>query len=94
VKLVAQYDLPLPTTHVTTFQLAMPALAQPLDAQLVGAVPALFALVDPEMPLEQVSFCWVGAGYTLTDVVQAHVGTIQYERGHGHAFHLFRVAGE
>jgi hypothetical protein len=65
----------------------MPRGAQPLDVQMQGALPHVWALVDDTAPREPRQFVIVGTGDNAAGVGR-HVGTWQQA---GYVFHLFEA---
>lgn len=81
------YKYPLPTADVLT--LDMPQAARLLSVQVQRGVPHLWALVDPEMPIEQRQFRLAGTGDGIDGGVE-FVGTVQL-LGDALVLHLFEV---
>jgi hypothetical protein len=81
---IYKYDLP-EAGHVT---IAMPKGAHVLCVQMQGAIPRIWALVDPEQPKEDRRFIAIPTGLGFNIEGCTYVGTYQINRGE-FIFHLF-----
>jgi len=72
--------------------LDMPRKAQCLDLQMQNGTPCVWALVDPEAPLQRRSFVWVGTGHAVPEHWSGYIGTVQMHDG-ALVLHLFSVYG-
>ena len=74
-----------------TIRVSMPVGAKILCAQMQQGNPYIWALVDSQKPIEEVSFLWRGTGHPTEDEVgflHHYVGTVQMADGNL-VFHLF-----
>lgn len=75
------------------FAVEMPRGAQILDVQVQHGTPQMWALVDPEAPVERRQFRLAGTGHRVEmygDQQPKHVGTFQLDGG-ALVFHLFEI---
>lgn len=88
---VWKYDIGMPGAP---FAVQMPRRACVVSVHVQGEQPRMWAIVDPEQPLEQRVFVVVATGATIPDTkvgaVAAFVGTFLVGGG-DLVFHLFEV---
>src|SRR4051812_15343861 len=75
-----------PLALVDRQTLSMPRSALPLHVAMQFEQPCLWALVDPDAPVEQRTFLMFGTGHR--DVIGQYLGTFQLQRGQL-VFHVF-----
>lgn len=85
LRAIWKYPLPRPREAIT-----IPVGARILDLQMQGDVPTLWALVDPEAPIQERRFIGVATGQIFhAEHGQDYIGTFQMASGL--VFHLFEV---
>lgn len=84
-----KFGIPVMENVVTVH---MPRAAHILTVQMQHGEPKLWALVDPNAPMEPRYFRWFGTGYALPDALGQYVGTVQSLHG-SLVFHLFAQDG-
>lgn len=84
---VFKYDCPIDDD----VSIDMPKNARVLSVQTQGGLPRIWALVNPELPVETRRFHWRGTGHTVADG-DVYIGTIQLADGQL-VFHLFDADG-
>jgi hypothetical protein len=82
------HKYPISTADVQ--QIPMPSGARILTVQVQNAWPFLWALVDPEQPLENREIRIVGTGHPA-DGLTDYIGTVQISGGQL-VFHVFEAA--
>lgn len=70
------------------FHLDLPVGAKILSVNIQHGNPQMWALVDPDCPLERRFFRLAGTGHPIEDTVVEHVGTFRIANG-DLVFHLF-----
>ena len=80
------WKFPLVVSDVTGAP--MPRGAKVLCVQAQHDVPCIWALVDPDAPVEPREFRIIGTGHPITDELGPYVGTFQLMGG-GLVFHVF-----
>lgn len=87
-KTIWKFPLPLMDFPAVT----MPANAEILAAQMQGSAPCLWALVDPDAPMETRLFAIVGTGHPATDRVlfENYIATVQDGPFVWHIFEVLR----
>jgi hypothetical protein len=85
-KVIWKFAVPGPAR----FSTAMPAGAEILAVQVQGDAPQMWALVDPESPVELRTFQSFGTGHVIDASILAYLGTVQFDGGEL-VFHVFEV---
>lgn len=84
------YKYPLPIARLDRFELELPVGAELLHVDVQGAVPQLWALVDPNAETQRRTFILRGTGHEITDTIIRHIGTFLVSGG-ALVFHLFEI---
>jgi len=82
------YKYPVPCKD--NFSLMLPKDAKILTVQNQREEPQLWALVDPDAPLEERKFRLAGTGHPVTQENLDYIGTFQL-RGGDYIGHLFEI---
>jgi hypothetical protein len=75
-----------PFTVDDRVEIAMPAGARILKVECQGETPCVWALVNPDRPLERRRFRIVGTGMEILDDLGRHIATFQHGRFVWHVF--------
>lgn len=89
------FKYPLDLTALNSkgqFILNLPAKAQILSCQIQHGEPMIWALVNPEAPLEPRTIAVVGTGHPVEALAPLFISTIQLGGG-SLVFHIFEVLG-
>ena len=73
------------------FSLRMPEGAKVISVHAQNEKPCIWAIVDPEKPIENRRFCLHGTGHLVTLGVDQFIGTVMLEGG-ALVVHLFEAA--